>query len=228
VNPGVPVPIIWGSGEKIAHLGHLPAQAQQEAKQAFGKPVAIGYKYHRFHIYYCDFWTWDGEYVLFHDQQYWKLPEPVFAEVLGRPPSDLGKPFLYRFPLGLLILGGILLLVCLSQWRHQRKQRYFQRLWQDPRYQHALQMLILPDQLLQADPPPSDEQLQREHETRFAAALDYLQGEGIPPHEANANLQLMIATLSGLSTANRPPDQTSAEPSALPPPASPPQEEPRP
>lgn len=107
------------TGNTISHLG--PVQTPPPAasgRSRFGMNEAtpesvlrqVGYKYDYGGLFWIDFWTWGGEYCLYDgDKTYHPITPEEAARFLGRtdPPS---RPFLFKFPLGLLILGGILVL----------------------------------------------------------------------------------------------------------------------
>jgi hypothetical protein len=65
----------------------------------------------------------------------------------------------------------------------------------DPKYQEALR--ILAEELKKADPDVSAPEPQRAaaFDHGLAAAVNYLQGQGIPPHEAEANLKVILKSL---------------------------------
>ena len=79
--------------------------------------LKVGYKYSYFGLFWCDLWTWGGEYCLFIPKEglfgkarYEPISQAQAAEYLGTPADQLPKPFLYSYPLGLLIIGAIVAL----------------------------------------------------------------------------------------------------------------------
>jgi hypothetical protein len=113
-SAGIPIPIIWGEGDEIDHVQDLPPQLKQElAKEVKGMPssVAVGFHYKRLHVFWANLWTWEGTYCLYAGDQYWPLTLAQVVALTGKSESDFSKPFLYKFPLGLLILGGVILLI---------------------------------------------------------------------------------------------------------------------
>jgi hypothetical protein len=90
-------------GDTISHLGEIDSKSR-----AFVNGEAkVGYKWSYGGIFWIDFWTWDGEYCLYEGDGY----EPITGEDAAkfmRQPTLPDPPFFYRFPLGLLILGGLL------------------------------------------------------------------------------------------------------------------------
>ena len=71
-----------------------------------GRTVLFGgvFQFYRAH---SDLWTWDGKYCLYHGDNVWELTPEDAAGLLGVKVDDLGKPLLYRIPLGILILLGL-------------------------------------------------------------------------------------------------------------------------
>ena len=124
----LPIPVFYGWGEEIDHVGDLPSDIKEDIRRELGRDPAIGFAYRRFHIFWLDFWTWDGRHVLYCSEGkiYWEIgPESwigpdSWAELLGRRESEmLSTPILYRFPLGLSIFGGLVILgtlAILSSW----------------------------------------------------------------------------------------------------------------
>ncbi len=101
-------------GDTITHLGDIGKGPPGAGAPATGQTVGVGYKWSYGGLFWIDFWTWGGEYCLHVGDKY----EPITAEqagiLLGRtsPPS---RPFLYKFPLGLMILGGIAVLAVIGK-----------------------------------------------------------------------------------------------------------------
>ncbi len=85
-----------------------PAELEGELGMA---GLEVGYHWSYGGLFWIDFWTWGGEYcVMVGEKQAVIITPEQAAKLLGRdsPPS---RPLLYKFPLGLLILGGIAVVV---------------------------------------------------------------------------------------------------------------------
>jgi hypothetical protein len=193
-------------GTTVNHVADIPAEHQQAIRQQLGAGVAIGYTYSYFGVFWLDLWTWGGEYCLFRDKTAWKVPRDMLAQIAGKSSVDeLGKPFLYKFPLGLIILLGILFFAVPAGIRKKTAQRKIQRLFADPRYQKALNLIAervnkeqaavaAASQEGQAVAPAAAEESQRHR--IFDEAVQLLVSEGIDQLEAEQNLALMLHILS--------------------------------
>ncbi len=101
------------SGDEIRKVGDLTAEVQKEADAELGPGVSVGYMYQQFGLFFLEVWTWEGKYVLFRDDEYWDPPQEEIANMAGvSAVDDLGKPWQYRFPPGLiaivlLVVGGV-------------------------------------------------------------------------------------------------------------------------
>src|SRR5262249_18267668 len=160
---------------------------------------AVGFAYRRFHIFFCDLWTWDGRYVLYENKRYWVLQPEGVQMVFGKPEGKVGKPFLYRFPLGLLILAGVAAFSgLLSLWKTDADRA--KQLLQDPKYQHALKVVSqdhstsLPSSVFFR--PGHSEEPSLAPEQRFSAAVDSILSEGVRREQAEKNVRLLQAQLS--------------------------------
>lgn len=102
--------VIWGAGETISHRADLADGLKAELSEESGLAnPAIGFKYEYFSIFFLDLWTGEGEYVLYEGDRYFPLTEAHLTSI-GTSSDELGKPFLFYVPLGLvavvLLLGG--------------------------------------------------------------------------------------------------------------------------
>jgi hypothetical protein len=193
------IPIIITSGETIVHLQDLPAAAKQEVRKELQCEPAVGFVYSHFGVFWCDLWTWNGRYVLYKDQKYWEIKPEGFQALLGKSEEELGKPFLYRFPLGLLILAGLVGVGILCQIFIKSDEERVKKMLQDHRYQHAVELLTPPAN----EPPPPVEQppdTPSPQEKRYEAAVEYLVTEGIDRRKAEAHLLLIMQTLAKASS----------------------------
>ncbi len=95
-------------GDAIKHVADLSPEMAKFASEEMGHDgVKLGYKYDHFGLFWLDLWTWDGEYCLYAGDTYWSLPPDAAAQIMEQPVESLGTPFLYKFPLGLMILLGL-------------------------------------------------------------------------------------------------------------------------
>ncbi len=101
--------VLITSGESVAHYADLTGDMKQQAEEATGAEVQVGYKYDQFGVFWLELWTWGGSYVLYHDDTVWELTPEQTAEALGVKVEELGTPFLYKFPLGLMIVAGLVI-----------------------------------------------------------------------------------------------------------------------
>jgi len=137
------------SGERVTHLADLSEEAKKGIKPDTGVEPAIGFHYSYGGIFWLDFWTWDGEYCLFaKDGDRWvynSLRPNEAAELAGLEEGELGKPFFYTYPLGLLLVGAIVAVwigVTLVKRRKDKQfARHLENMMDDPRYQRAMEII---------------------------------------------------------------------------------------
>lgn len=192
--------IVITHGDTIKHIGDVPAHMKERLGPEFGT-AAVGFKYSYFGVFWLDLWTWDGEYCLFKDRKAASLKPAQAAAILNIQESELDTPFLYRFPLGLMILTGVALLGLLGAVAERRSRKRTGLLLEDPKYQHAVALLfdhVRKDETARAarqaagaaaDGPTEDEA----RAAAFEAAVVSLTNEGVPREEAEANLRNVLA-----------------------------------
>src|SRR5688572_23360234 len=153
----IPVPVFFGQGEQIAHLCDLPGEVEKQVCKELGvDDVAVGFFYKKFHIFWVDAWTWGGSRVLFKGNQYWTLPPEAWEATLGKEASEsLSKPFLYRFPPCMMLIGSLLLLGVSKSALLPSIATRVRRLLKDHRYQEALAIYF--EKLTPPEPPPGAE-----------------------------------------------------------------------
>jgi hypothetical protein len=194
-------------GDTINHVGDVPAQNLKQLPA-----TKVGFKYSYWGIFWLDLWTWGGEYCLYSGQQYWKLQPAEAAQLLNKSASDLGKPFLYRFPLGLLLIVPFILLCCLvGFWQDSRKRKKMTQLFQDPEYQRALQIMAEESKKQQDEavaaalkpeaPPAEDANAQKTTVTPFEAGVQHLVSAGIPRAKAEQDLGHLVQAISNTPRA---------------------------
>jgi hypothetical protein len=203
--------ILITHGDTIKHLGDIAdPQARADIRKETGKDLAVGFKYSYFGVFWIDLWTWGGEYCVYEGNNYKEVPPTVAAALMGKSESDLGKPFLYRFPLGLLIIGGCVVVFTAIAMKGKSSERRVQQLFNDDRYRGALQVMGEHAQQREAiltawyeanqqaeakgEPPPPEPQLPA-HNAGYEAAIDHLIRQGVPREEAEKNLDTMLERL---------------------------------
>jgi hypothetical protein len=191
--------ITWG--DSISHVGDVTARDVPNLPSK-----KMGYKYSYFGVFWIDLWTWGGQHCLYEDKQYWPLEPADAAHLIGKQTSDLSSPFLYRFPLGWLILGPLILLGIIGAALDKGQGgKPAGSLLEDPRYQQALKIMTehynqpSPDAAThphaQADKPagPKDEAAFR---AAFEAGVAHLVEQGVPREEAERNLTVLVDALA--------------------------------
>lgn len=174
--------VVITSGPTVKPIGDVVDPQKRKALEAAGFPDAmVGYRYDYFGVFWVPLWTWNGSYCVYAGQL---RPRPLkpeeAAELLGKNVNELEKPFSYRYPPGLLVLGGILLISIPAGLMKRRGEVKTHAMMADPRYQHALQLYRQGSQ----------------NEAAFEEAVLSLEREGIPRNEAIRNLRALLAHLS--------------------------------
>jgi hypothetical protein len=168
-------------GDSIDKVADLTEEGKKSVKEQIGEDLEVGYMYGQFGIFYLNIWTWNGKYVLFAGDEYFDAsPEEIAALAGVASVDELNKPWTYTFPPGLLIIvAGILIFVAFAL--HGRKQASaVAGFMNDSRYQQAVQMMTPSEE--EGAPPPRT----------FEEAVAFLQQQGIPPEEAQGNLQKIL------------------------------------
>jgi hypothetical protein len=104
--------VLITTGETITHVGDITPTPQMKPGTA---NIKVGYKYNYYGLFWIDMWTSGGAYCVYEGKQYNPISEAEAAQLLGKSESELSAPFLYRVPLGWLILGPILLLAVIGK-----------------------------------------------------------------------------------------------------------------
>jgi len=191
------IPIIWGNGDTVAHVANLP-EGHPASVEVPG--AAVGYKYSRFHIYWCDLWTSSGEYCLYHDNQFIPLgPDAMLAaKKLGMPEGSIRRPIFYLFPLGWVLIGGVV--VVATAWNAIQKRNSpearAEALLKKPLYQEACEI---------AGAGPNG----------YENAVSFLVGQGVKPEKAEADMALVLGYLRSLTPPPVPPGTPPAGEAAV-------------
>src|SRR5262245_23289354 len=205
-------------GETVQHIAEFPPaekdKLRAEIRQFAGRDVqpSVGYAYKYWGIFWLDFWTWDGRFCIYEDKTLWgEPPVGLLAERLGVSEGSLTPPFFYRFPPGLLIIAGFILLGVLAAVFKKSSVQNAKVLVEDVRYQRALEII--------AEELRKEEEAAKAHAaagtqpaaaevpslTPFDAAVEYLVSQGIPRGEAQANLATILSTHTGVPGEPEPP-----------------------
>lgn len=95
---------IISTGDKMFDIAD--ATAESPARQQWSDAV-VAYHCQHFGLFWVPLWTWDGQFVVYSDsiETYQDGTVEELAEITGVPADKFEKPFLYSFPLGLLIIA---------------------------------------------------------------------------------------------------------------------------
>jgi hypothetical protein len=189
------IPVFFGYGEKVVEVSRLSVEAKQQLPPEMSG-AAVGFMYHRFHVFWCDLWTWDGRFVLFKGDTYWKLTDSEFAELLGKGEFELlSKPWLYRFPLGLVLLAAVSAVAGGAYALFPSRETRARRLLKNPIYQQSVAVYkARAASALAAREDPA---------AAFQTALQHLRAHGEPADRAEANMRFLIEVFSENSAAQK-------------------------
>jgi hypothetical protein len=188
--------VTWG--ETIDNIGDV----SWEHRQGPG-PKKVGYESSYFGLFWIDLWTWGGEYCVYEGDRYSIIEASTAARLIGRPERDLSPPFLYRWPLGWFFLGAFILIGIIAAVFDKRNTNAIAMLFQDARYQRALEIIHERCTKPPAEGPATQDgepQGEPEDEDRFRpafeAAVRHLVEAGIAHDDAARNLMLMVQALA--------------------------------
>jgi hypothetical protein len=201
--------IVITHGDTVSHLGDVAPEHRGQGLPA----TAVGFKYSSFGVFWLDLWTWGGQYCLYQGHTYWELSPAQAAQLLNKSEADLGKPFLYRFPPGLLILIlGVAYLLFLSVI-HKSPEQKAAALLKEERYRKALEIFF--EQVNKAaEAPPAaptegitsasaqdqaratEEQESARLAAAFEAAVQHLTEQGVARAKAEQNLAALLSRIT--------------------------------
>ena len=181
--------VLITSGDSITHVADLDPEVAKAIESDVGPGVAVGYKYEQFGLFFLEIWSWDGEFVLYRDDEFWTGEPQMIAEAAGVSSLDeLSKPFTYTVPPGLIVIGvlviGFIVFSLVSGDDEDEDEDEEPTidpnhpLLADPRYQQALQLY-------------NNNQV-APHEQRLEWAVAHLTAQGIGDAEARANLMQIM------------------------------------
>jgi hypothetical protein len=187
--------ITWG--ETVSHIGDVSAQNNQNLRT--GK---VGYKYSYWGVFWIDLWTHSGTYCVYEGERYKAITAAEAARLLGKIESELSTPFLYKVPLGWIILGLLILFGAIARVFEKKTGTDLDQLLNDSRYQDAF--LRLQEHLAkQPAAVPATEgagpQVNTSDDTEFRAAFEagvhHLIARGILREEAERNFAVVVQAL---------------------------------
>ena len=187
---GIPIPIIWGSGEKMTEMGDLPPDVSRAVAEELGAKVTVAFLHARAHLFYLDLWTWNGRHVVRSGDKYWEPDSTAWRNMIGEEPSSkYGTPVLYRIPL----LPALLIVVAIGYM--VRKQFFttdkekLEALMNDSRYQRSIETMFGKEE------DEASIAITTLEEQRFLSAKNQLVGEGVAAHTAESNLRKIADTV---------------------------------
>jgi hypothetical protein len=188
--------VTWG--DTIKHVG----DAEHEAEGG-RRTIRVGFKYGYWGVFWLDLWTHGGTYCVYEGKRFSPLQPHEAARLLGKDESELGKPFLYCVPLGWLIFGPLIVVGILGAALSRGGGDEVGGLFQDARYQKALDILNeryekppADAPSAQAPAPPDSADFQRRFQSAFDAGVQHLVAEGVPREKAETNLAAMLQILT--------------------------------
>ncbi len=112
--------IAFTGGPTVTHVGDVAHREPDLPANA-----SVGYRYDYAGLFWVEFWTWGGKFCIYGgDSEPIPISRARAAELLGRPASELEKPFVYRYPPGLLFLGAVVFLIVVVAMGRRFVQRW--------------------------------------------------------------------------------------------------------
>jgi hypothetical protein len=182
---------IGGSADEVVVIGELSPVSRTAVREELKCEPKVAFIYEYFYLLHYKFhlWTWNGRFVLYNDEddRYWEMPSGSLAKLLDPHTAEsLTIPWSYRIPPGLAITLVIIAAIAIAGYRSASARAA--RLVKDPRYEQALQVYA---DGLRTDTEPTRE----EKKNALAAAVNYLQNDGIPAAKAEKSLRLLVGEL---------------------------------
>jgi hypothetical protein len=183
-------------GDTISHIGDIPPVKIKGKATVLTK---VGYAYSYWGVFWLDLWTWGGTYCIYDGRVAAKVSPAEAAQLLGIPESDLSRPFNYKYPIGLIVIVGIIALVILAAVFAPQQTNPAAPLLKDERYLQALATYsarvakatdpVPPDGATTSPPlePAPDPTV-----AAFDEAVAHLVALGVPREEAERNLALLL------------------------------------
>jgi hypothetical protein len=203
--------LMFTSGPTVKHLGHVVnknALKDLDLKQ-MPDGFSVGYKYNYAGLFWIEFWTWGGTYCVYEDiRRTFPVTEEQAAALLGLEVKQLEKPFVYKYPPGLLVIAGLILLRLPFMIANRRGSNRMRALFADGGYRHALSIIDRHEARRQqelaqweeaarqarlANQPISPKPAPPVMDVGFEEAVITLVREGYPREEVERNLRAMLA-----------------------------------
>ena len=182
---GIPIPIVWGSGEKMTDLGELPPEVSEALAEELGGTVNVAFLNERAHVFYCDLWTWNGRHVVRSGDSYWEPDADAWQQLIeGDPSSKYGTPILYRFPLLPTLIVVVIAGVVIRKRFFKTEEEKLEALMNDARYQKAVESIFGTD-----GDEESDVMVTTLDDQKFMAAKNQLIADGVAADVADKNLR---------------------------------------
>lgn len=203
------IPIIWGTGESVAHVGEVPEGVNTPLKQ-------VGFKYWSFSVYWVDLWTSEGAYCLYEGDRYIPLTHAQAAQLLGSSSGEKWNPWWYSFPpswMAVLAFGCIgFVLSHMKRRAANREIARIQDLFHQEAYVEALQKIQNDMQAETAAEPEGQNESEGEALSRtlsdqerfqqaYERAIEGLVARGIPREEAATNLATIVQIVAAQSSS---------------------------
>jgi hypothetical protein len=212
------IPILITHGDHISHIGEVSREHQPNLKVS-----KVGYKYSYFGIFWVNLWTWGGTHCVYEGNSYQPIPPAVAAALMGKQEGEVGVPWLYRIPLGWLIIGALVVVGIIANVREKSSASQVASPFQDPRYLKALEVMREQFAKVPAAAPaeagPGQEAIAEANtdddsrfRTAFEAGVQSLVEAGVAREEAERNLALMVHALSQASEQEAPGEPSPAPP----------------
>jgi hypothetical protein len=201
--------MIFTSGTTVKPLGEVVNKDAGQGLRNMPAGVGVGYCYNYVGLFWIEFWTWGGSYCLHEpNRRPFRISKEKAAEYLDRDVESLEKPFAYKYPPGLLIIAGIVLLSIPFAVHNRRTERRMRALFADDHYQKALAIIDQHQARQDATMAEWEESARQAQlaghpeppkpapplfDAGFEEAVLLLLREGVARDEAERNLRAMLA-----------------------------------
>jgi hypothetical protein len=201
--------MIFTSGTTVKPIGEVVNKEGGQGLKNMPAGLGVGYCYNYAGLFWIEFWTWGGSYCLHEpNRRPIRISREQAAALLDRDAETLEKPFAYKYPPGLLLVGGIVLLSIPFALRNRSAERRMRALFADEYYRRALAIIDQHQARQDASMAEWEELVQRARlagqpeppkpapplfDAGFEEAVLSLLREGIARDVAERNLRAMLA-----------------------------------